>query len=403
MSQEMNKIAAAVLTGGIVAMLSGFVAGKLYHPETLEKPAFAVALPDPGAGSAPAEAPVEESILPLLASADVEAGKNATRACAACHTFDEGGANGVGPNLWNIVGSEPAHVADFNFSDAIKKLASEGKTWDYTNLDHFLADPKGYAPGTKMSYAGLRRISQRADMIAYLRTLSATPVALPTQAEIDAVTKKDESAAAPAEGATETAAASDSATDATAAAAPAEAEEAKTETAAAAPATTEDETTETAAAAPAKTDEDTAAPAQAASSETAAAAPAAAAASGGNGELGKLIAAADVDKGKRIARQCTACHSFEEGGPTKVGPNLYGVIGATAGEGRNFNFSKAMEEKGKAGYTWTYQHLYDYLENPRKTVPGTKMAYPGLRKSQDRADVIAYMRSLDANSPPLPQ
>ncbi|MEO1191748.1 MAG: cytochrome c family protein [Pseudomonadota bacterium] len=460
MSLELNKIAAAVLTGGIVAMVSGFVAGKLYQPETLEKPVYVVALPDDSQQTAP-EAPVEESILPLLASADVEAGKAATRACAACHSFDKGGANGVGPNLWNLVGSMPAHVDDYAFSDAIQKLASEGKVWNYENLDHFLRAPKEYAPGTKMAYAGMRRIGQRADLIAYMRTLSDDPVALPTAEEAAAANKQDEAAAAPADTGSDTAAATttESAapaeasttaaaaepaaseattsttaaattepaeTTTTAAAEPAASEEAAkpaetTETAAAttteaakpaedtqtaAAATTEpakpEETTETAAAATTEAAKPEEATEPAAAATTAAAAPAAAAPSAEDSALGKQIAAADVAKGQRIARQCTACHTFEQGGGNRVGPNLYGVIGKPAGEGEDYNWSQAMADKGKAGLTWTYKNLYDYLENPRQFVPGTKMAYPGLRKTEDRADVIAYIRSLDPNSPPLP-
>jgi len=203
MSQEINKIAGAILTGGVVAMLSGFVAGKLYHPKTLDEPAYRVALPDEG-GTKP-EKPKEESILPLLASADVEAGKSATRACAACHSFDEGGPNKVGPNLWGIVDSEPASVAGYTFSPALEKLKTEGKKWTYADLDHFLKDPKDYAPGTKMTYNGMKRLQQRADVIAYLRTLSSNPAPLPTKEQIEAVTGGDKAEASGGE--TQTAAA----------------------------------------------------------------------------------------------------------------------------------------------------------------------------------------------------
>ncbi len=444
MSLEMNKVAAAVLTGGIVAMLSGFVAGKLYHPETLEEPAYKIALPDTGGEKE--KAPKEESILPLIASADVEAGKKQTSKCSACHTFTEGGANGVGPNLWGIVGSEPASVAGFSFSDALQNLKSEGKKWDYKDLDAFLADPKGYAPGTKMAFAGLRKIDQRADVIAYLRTLSTSPVPLPSKEETEKAdgddTKKTEAegassdatetASAEAPKAEETKAAEEpKAEETTAAATPkaedkaaaedapkaedkAAAEEApKTEEAAtaAADAPKADEGDTAAAAAP-KAEESKSASAEApkADEKAAAEAPkeeqvaAAPAAAGGESEseLGKLLAGADIDKGKKVARKCTACHTFDEGGKNRVGPNLYGIIGKTAGEGEGYKFSKAMAAKGAEGYTWTYQHLDDYLANPRKAIPGNKMTFPGLKKPQDRADVIAYIRSLAKDPPPLP-
>lgn len=458
MSLELNKVAAAVLTGGIVAMLSGFVAGKLYHPETLEEPAYKIALPD--SGGEKEEAPKKQSILPLIASADVEAGKKQTSKCSACHTFTEGGADGVGPNLWNIVGSEPAHVAGYSFSDALLKLKDEGKNWDYKNLSDFLEDPKGYAPGTKMAFAGLRKIDQRADLIAYLRTLSSSPVPLPPKEE---AAKPEDGADEKAEGATDTAsveapkaeetkageepkaeeapaaaAEAPKAEDSSTAAAEApKSEEPKAEEAAEAPKAEESTTaaaeapkaeeTTTAATAEAPKTEETATAAEApkadetetvsaeapkaeeaaaseAPKEEAAAAATGAAASGGEpqSELGKLLANADIDQGKKVARKCSACHTFEEGGKNRVGPNLYGIIGKVAGEGDGFKFSKAMAAKGAEGYTWTYEHLDQYLANPREAIPGNKMTFPGLKKPQDRADVIAYIRSLAKDPPPLP-
>ncbi len=440
MSLEMNKVAAAVLTGGIVAMLSGFVAGKLYHPETLEEPVYKVALPE-GAGGKE-EAPKEESILPLLASADVEAGKKESAKCSACHSFDEGGATKVGPNLWGIVGSEPAHVAGFNFSDALQKLNSEGKKWDYVNLSDFLKDPKGYAPGTIMQFNGVRKIKARANLIAYLRTLSNDPVPLPTKEEIEAVEGKDETKKTEAEGAsgeeTQTAAAAPAKSDETAEAPKAEEPKAEESTAAKAEEPKAEESTEakaeepkaeetvaatsteapkaeeakteepkaeeasTAAAPKAEEETKTASAAEAPKAGDTQTAAAATAAGGAASELGKLLANADVDKGKKVARKCTACHTFEEGGKNKVGPNLYNIIGKTAGEGDGYKFSKALAAKGAEGYTWTYQHLDDYLANPKKAIPGNKMTFPGLKKPQDRADVIAYIRSLASDAPPLP-
>ncbi len=493
MSLEMNKVAAAVLTGGIVAMLSGFVASTLYHPETLEEPAYKIALPE-GTGEGKPEEPKQQSILPLLASASVEAGQKATAKCSACHSFDEGGANKVGPNLWGIVGSEPAEVPGFQFSDALEKLKSEGKKWDYTNLDHFLTSPSSYAPGTKMTFAGIKKIDQRADVIAYLRTLSGSPVPLPSKEEIEALEKKDgepeqkteaegakgeETKTASASGATgeEAKAAEEPKTEetTTAAAATSEpeatgeakaAEEPKTEETTTAAATTSEPeatgeaktgeepkaeetqsaeaqsaetqsaetqsadsgssaeepktetaatdtsaggTSETAAAGEAKADESQtastdaagAATGESATAETATQTAAAATTEGGS-ELGKLLANADVDQGKKVARKCSACHTFEEGGKNRVGPNLYGIIGSLAGEVEGYKFSKAMAEKGEEGFTWTYQNLDDYLANPKQFMPGNKMTFPGLKDAQERADVIAYIRSLAKDPPPLP-
>ncbi len=178
MSMEWNKIFGAVLLAGLVAMLAGFAAEVLVHPKSLEKPAYVVAMPDgaaqaPKAGAAPS-GPAE--IGPLLAKADADAGKAATKACAACHSFDKGGAAKVGPNLYGIVGAAHGHMEGFAYSDAIKGKAGP---WNYDELNHFLYDPKGYAPGTKMSFAGVKKDQERANIIAYLRSLSDNPAPLP--------------------------------------------------------------------------------------------------------------------------------------------------------------------------------------------------------------------------------
>jgi cytochrome c len=98
------------------------------------------------------------------------------RACAACHTFDAGGANRLGPNLHNIVGQDIASVEGFNYSPALQAL--EG-VWDDEHLDAFLADPRDYAPGNRMAFAGVRDPAQRADIIAYLRSITDDPPPLP--------------------------------------------------------------------------------------------------------------------------------------------------------------------------------------------------------------------------------
>lgn len=180
-SFELNKIAAAVLVAGITAMVASILGGMLIKPHALEKNVYVVeGVGAPAAasgGSAPAPDAPLEPIAPLLASADVAAGAAAAKKCAACHGFDKGGANKVGPNLWDIVGSKHGHSATFAYSDAIKKLAAED--WSYEELNKFLANPKTYAPGTKMSFAGIKKAEERAQVIAYLRSLSDAPKPLP--------------------------------------------------------------------------------------------------------------------------------------------------------------------------------------------------------------------------------
>ncbi len=362
MSFEFNKIAAAVLLAGIVAMFSGFIARELFHIERPEEMAYTIATAEGGGHEAvEPEAVVIESVLPLLASADVAKGEALFKTCSTCHTNDKGGANKVGPNLWDIVGREHAAHEGFNYSDALKAFA--GQPWSYEELNHFLFKPKDYAPGTKMSFAGMKKVGDRADIIAYLRTLADDPAPLPTQEEIDAVQK---AAMEPAEGAAADTAHADAAT---------------TEGA-----TTEGETTE------GTTSEGT-------TSEGGAAE--AASGDGGNSELLTAIADADPARGEKVAKQCAACHTFDQGGPNKVGPNLYGVIGGPMGHLEGYNYSKAFEEAHAAGRTWDYSELDAYLAKPRDFLPGNKMTFAGLKKAEDRAAVIAYMRQQSDNPPPL--
>lgn len=176
-SMEWNKIFGAVLLAGLIGMMSGFIAEVLVHPHELHAPAFMVATAETAAPAAAQAAPAGPApIAPLLASADVAAGQAATKACQACHSFDKGGATKVGPNLYGVVGAPHGHVQGFAYSAAISGMSGN---WDFEGLNKFLYDPKGYAPGTKMSFAGLKKDQERANVIAYLRSLSDSPVPLP--------------------------------------------------------------------------------------------------------------------------------------------------------------------------------------------------------------------------------
>lgn len=172
----MNKIAGAVLFAGLIAMTSGFVAGLLVNPKMLKENVYVVAVPE--AAGAAAAAPKEiEPVAPLLASADVAKGEAAAKKCAACHSFDKGGANKVGPNLFNVVGGNRAHSATFAYSNTLGGMKDQ--SWAYEDLNKFLANPKAVVPGTKMAFAGITSAKERADVIAYLRSLSDAPKPLP--------------------------------------------------------------------------------------------------------------------------------------------------------------------------------------------------------------------------------
>jgi cytochrome c len=178
MSFEANKIAGAILAAMILAMVSGILANILVHPTTLEKPAYAIAgAPTEEAGAAAPAAPAgPEPIAPLMASANADAGKAKTQLCAACHTFEKGGPNRIGPNLYGIVGSAIAEDrGGFAFSNALHEKG-EGQKWTLDNLNAWLFKPQAFASGTKMTFVGLPKAEDRANVIAYLNSMSDSPV-----------------------------------------------------------------------------------------------------------------------------------------------------------------------------------------------------------------------------------
>jgi len=170
-SLEGNKIVAAVLTAGITFGLAGVIGGLLVHPRMPHEPAISMGGEAVQQAAAPAAAPALEPITPLLANANVQNGQTlAQRQCASCHTFNEGGPNRVGPNLFGIVGNKHAHAEGFNYSGAIRGMAD--RPWSYEELNAWIANPRTYAPGNRMSFAGIANAQQRADLIAYLRSIS---------------------------------------------------------------------------------------------------------------------------------------------------------------------------------------------------------------------------------------
>jgi len=170
-SLEMNKIFAAILTAGVTFGAAGLVGRLIVHPTPLKESAIQIGEPAPVQAIAAIAAPALEPITPLLAAANAQNGQQlAQRQCACCHSFNEGGRSGVGPNLYAIVGAKHAHSEGFNYSAAIRGMAS--KPWTYEELNAWIANPRAYAPGNKMTYAGLASVQSRADVISYLRSIS---------------------------------------------------------------------------------------------------------------------------------------------------------------------------------------------------------------------------------------
>jgi len=182
-SFELNKIIGAILSACLILLVMSFTAGALFTPVIPDKPGFAITAKEEaghgGEGKDAAAAP-SEPIEKLLQTASAEKGAAAAKKCAACHGFEKGGPNRVGPNLWGVVDRDRASVAGFNYSAAIK---AKGGKWTYDELNKFIANPKGYINGTAMGFAGIAKDSERADVIGYLRSLADTPVPLPTAAK----------------------------------------------------------------------------------------------------------------------------------------------------------------------------------------------------------------------------
>ncbi|HEX2529387.1 MAG TPA: cytochrome c family protein [Geminicoccus sp.] len=192
-SLESNKLMAGILTAGIIALGSGVISRMLYSPEMPEENAYHVEVADAEA-NAPTEQP-DEPIAVRLASASVEAGATSAKKCAACHAFDAGNENKIGPGLYDVYGRPAGAHAGFSYSAA---MTEHKAPWDAEELDQFLKAPKVYIPGTKMAFAGIAKPDERANVIAYLHSLNPAAPPLPTAEAAPAEAAPAEGSAAPA-------------------------------------------------------------------------------------------------------------------------------------------------------------------------------------------------------------
>jgi cytochrome c len=185
-SFELNKILGAILGTCLGVLALNIAAGAIFAPVKPAKPGYDIAVPETRSGGEAKPAEPEVPIEQLLAKADAGRGENSAKKCAACHTFDKGGRPLVGPNLWSVVGRPKASEPGFNYSAAEK---AKGGDWTIDEINQFITNPRAYIPGTNMTFAGLPRGSERADVIAYLNSLSDNPAPLPKAADAQGAPK----------------------------------------------------------------------------------------------------------------------------------------------------------------------------------------------------------------------
>jgi cytochrome c len=173
MTDRFNTIAGWVLFAGIIALGASIVSGEIFHAERPEKmgyPIEGVVLEGEG------EAAAEQPIAVYLAAAVAAAGEQVFKKCGACHNAEPGGANALGPALYGVMGNPVAAHPGFAFTDALK---GKGGTWDWETMSAWLANPKKFAPGTKMTFAGLSKPEDRANVMAFLNSRDPSPLPIP--------------------------------------------------------------------------------------------------------------------------------------------------------------------------------------------------------------------------------
>lgn len=393
-----TKIMGGLCGTFLVFLLGKWAAEEIYHVgggHGGEHEAAYVIEVDEGEGGGEEE---EEAVTlaSLYSEADVGAGERVFGKCKACHQAEDG-ANGVGPHLYGVVGRDVGSVDGFSYSGALSEAAD---VWTPENLYAFLENPSGYAPGTSMSYNGLSKPEDRANVIAFLDQTDGDMTEVAAEEGAEETASAEEGAE---EGSTEEAATEEGSEEEATEEASAEegSEEEGTEEAAAEEGSEEEATEEASAEGSEEATEEASeegsdeqateeASAEESSDESGSEEQASEESSGGEGSaFAELVAAADVGDGERAFRKCAACHKAEEEA-NGVGPHLVGVVGRDIASVEGFNYSDALA--GLDGQ-WTADELNAWLEDPKGYAPGNKMAYRGVRDEEERAALVKYLES----------
>ena len=339
-SLEFNKIAAGLLVGLLLAFGIGKLGNTLYGPKITED-ATADHADDMMASAEPVhEAPGMQPVAEAVPIASLLASADLAsgeKQFRKCKSCHTIKAGKPNGQGPNLFGIVGSPQARSDSFNYSNVIEGLGGVWTFAELNLYITNPKAYAPGNKMVFKGISDGTDRADLIAWLNTQSDAPLALPQVVEEEAVEEEaqESSMLEP------------------------EVEEAPVEHAEAQDGVAEE----------------------------------------ADDPILAVIAAASVEDGRSVARKCKACHTFEEGGANRVGPNLWAMVDRDIATVEGFNYSDALEAQEG---TWTYQRLWTYLENPRADIPGGRMGFRGLRDENDRGSVIAWMRSLSHDPSPLP-
>lgn len=362
-TMTMTKAVGAVCGALLFLLLGNWVAESLYHVGGGHGDHEQAYVIDTGEDEVAEDAPAGEGpdFAEVFASADAAAGEKSWSKCRACHALEDG-KNGVGPYLTGVMGRDVASADGYAYSDALQGVDG---SWTAAAMNEWLTDPKAYAPGNKMTFAGIRSVEERADLIAFLGENS--PGWEPEIAASSEGEAEEASADEPAqeEQASNESTEEDAAADDGAAEQGGEAAQDGTEQ---------------------SSEEDAGAGSEDAASDDAA--------SQGEEEQSAIAAAydqADVANGQSVFRQCAACH-FADKEQNRVGPHLVNVLGREIASVEGFAYSNALQ--GLDG-EWTLEKLDGWLEAPMQYAKGTKMGFMGVKDQQARADVIAYIESLN--------